>query len=255
MNDIFLSVIIPAHNEGKRIGNTLENIASYLNKQAYSYEVLVCEDGSIDNTISVVESKKNIVKNLQISSQKEDGHILGKGDAVRRGMLKAQGRYRIFIDADDATPFWQVEKLLQAVQKENYDIAIASRYIKGAKLVPPRGALRTLISRGGNIIINMFLRLPYKDTRCGFKLFTTPTAEKIFGKILLPGFGFDDEVLALASKLGFRVKELPVEWHEQAESKVSMKNVLYSFSEMFKIRRNLKEGKYDSPVKSVKQEQ
>jgi dolichyl-phosphate beta-glucosyltransferase len=245
MENIFLSVVIPAHNEDNRIGDTLESIASYLNKQDYSFEVLVCDDRSTDNTIRVVTSKKNIIEHLMtsLSKNKDKG---GKGDAVKRGMLLASGKYRIFIDADDATPFWQIEKLTKEIQDKKCDIVIASRYIRGAKLVPPRGFFRTLISRGGNIIINLFLQLPYKDTRCGFKLFTAKASQDIFSKVLLPGFGFDDEVLVLARKFGFKVKEVPVEWHEKAESKVSTKDILKSFSETWQIRKNLKTGKYDN---------
>lgn len=242
MENIFLSIIIPAHNEGKRIGETLESIALYLNKQNYSYEVLVCEDGSTDNTYQITQSKKNIIKNLIISSNKH-GKNQGKGDAVKRGMLLAKGKYCIFIDADNATPFHQVDKLLNALKK-GYDIVIGSRYITGAKVVPPRGAFRTFVSRGGNIIINSFLKLPYKDTRCGFKLFNRKAAKQIFNKVLLPGFGFDDEVLVLAKKFRFKVKEIPIEWHEKAESKVAFNDVLKSFSEMWQIRKNLKQEKY-----------
>jgi len=241
MQDIFLSVIIPARNEEKRIGQTLEIVASYLNKQGYLYEVIICEDGSTDNTLKIVESKRKLFKSLIIISNKT---AQGKGAGVKKGMLKARGKYRMFMDADNATPFEQVEKLLKTV-KEGYDIVIASRYISGARLVPPRGILRTFISRGGNIIINKFLKLPYKDTRCGFKLFTAEAAEKIFPKVLLPGFGFDDEVLVLAQKFGLKVKEVPVEWHEKKESKVSFKDILKSFLEMWEIKKNWKEGKYD----------
>ncbi len=243
--EIYLSVVIPVHNEEKRIGETLDSIASYLNKQSYEHEIIVADDGSTDKTDEVSNSRKNVIQNLVISSKKEDGASMGKGDAVSRGMLLASGEYCIIIDADDATPFWQVEKLLKSIEKEGYDIAIGSRYIKGAKLVPPRGAFRTFVSRGGNIIINTFLKLPYKDTRCGFKLFTKKATEGIFSKILLPGFGFDDEVLVLAKKLNYKVQEVPVEWHEKAESKVSIKDVFGSFSEMWQIRKNLKKGKYN----------
>ena len=170
-----------------------------------------------------------------------------KGDAVKRGMLLARGKYCIFVDADDATPFHQIEKLLKAT-KEGFDIAIGSRYIFGAKLIPPRGAFRTFVSRGGNIIINTFLRLPYKDTRCGFKLFTSKATKKIFSKILLRSIAFDDEVLVLASKFGLKVKEIPVEWHEKAESKVSFSDVFKSFSEMWQIRKNSKQGKFQNMI-------
>lgn len=241
--ETFLSVIIPSHNESNRIGETLEDISQYLNKQDYSYEIIVCDDGSTDDTLEVAKSKNNVAKNLILSFKKGNGHS-GKGDAVQRGILKAKGKYRIFTDADDATPFWQIDKLLKVI-KEGNDIAIASRYTKGAKLVPPRGFFRTFVSRGGNIVINFFLGLPYKDTRCGFKLFTAESAEKIFSKILLPSFGFDDEVLVLANKNNFKVQEVPVEWHEKAESKVSFKDVLKSFAETWQIKKNLRKGKYN----------
>lgn len=248
-NNIYLSVVIPSYNEEARIGETLNSINSYLNEQDYKYEIIVVDDCSTDNTVEIAKEFSNKIDGLILSHAEEKRVNLGKGDAVSRGMRLAHGRYRVFIDADGATPFWQIEKSLETIEKDGCDIAIGSRYAEGAKIVQPRGAIRTFVSRGGNVVIKALLGLPYKDTRCGFKLFTADAADIIFSKVLLTSFGFDDEILVLAEQFGFKVREVPIEWHEKDGSTVSTIDVIRSFSEIRQIRQNFKKGRYGHTIK------
>lgn len=244
----YLSVIIPAHNEETRIGKTFGKICNCLVAQPYSSEIIVADDKSTDDTVGVVRQwQKNIapglpLKNLILARVPPESPCQGKGVAVRQGMLKARGEYCISIDADNGAPFEQIEGILPKVK--NYDILIGSRYVPGAKIIPKRGAFRTFVSRGGNLFIRLFLQLPFADTRCPFKIFSSKAAKEIFPQVRLPSFGFDDEALVIARLHNFKVKEVPVEWHDVAESKVSLKDMMKSFGEIVQIKWNKCLGKY-----------
>lgn len=242
MEEIYLSIVIPSYNEEKRIGKTLDDIIKHLKEKNIKAEIIVSDAMSKDKTKEVVEEKSKNFDNLIFLPAPEAAKHGYKGAAVKKGMLKAVGKYQMFLDADDATPFWQVDKLLEKIDK--YDIVVASRYLKDSKLIPPRGFLRTIVSRGGNILINFVLRIPLKDTRCGFKMFKKEVSREIFSKQLVPSFGFDDEVFVIARQQGFKIIEVPVEWHEIGESTVSFKDVLKSFIEMAQIKLNKWKGEY-----------
>lgn len=244
MSEIYLSVIIPAYNEEKVIANTLKSVNDFLVKQSYGYEILVADDGSTDNTKKIVKDLSKKYKNLKLLEFHDKG---GKGGTVKAGIIASCGKFKLFMDSDNATPFEQIKKLLS--QTNDHDIVLSSRYVKGAKIEPKRSFFRTLVSRGGNIVINFILRLPFKDTRCGFKLFSAHAANITFSRIKQNGFSFDDELLVIARKFGLRICEVPVIWHDMealtgSKSKVSLKDVLYSFVEMFQTKINLWKGEY-----------
>lgn len=244
MSETFLSVVIPAYNEEMVIANTLKSVNDFLVKQKFSYEILVADDGSTDNTKNIVKDLAKKYKNLRLLEFHDKG---GKGGTVKAGIMESKGKFKLFMDSDNATPFEQLEKLL--AQTNEHDIVLASRYVKGAKIEPKRGLLRTIVSRGGNMVINFILRLPFKDTRCGFKLFSDHAAKITFSKIKQNGFGFDDELLVIARKFGLKICEVPVLWKDMealtgSKSKVSLKDVLYSFIEMFHTKINLWKGEY-----------
>lgn len=245
MNKPFLSVVIPAYNESKRLPSTLVDIDKYLSGVDYSYEILVVNDGSKDNTAEVVRKMSATIKNLRVVDNPINR---GKGAVVHDGMLIAKGTYRLFMDADNSTAINQFEKMMPLF-KEGADVVIGSRAIAGAKLNPPESIIRQIPGKMGNLLIQALLLPGIWDTQCGFKAFSEEAAEKVFQLIKITGWGFDVEVLALAKKLGYTIKEVPVYWVNMAEgSKIGMSAYLKVLVETFKIRLWLWTGKYPIPA-------
>lgn len=239
---MYLSVIIPAYNEERRLPRTLFEIDKYLRKQNYNYEIIVVSDGSTDKTVEVVKNLMSEIKNLKILDFEENQ---GKGFGVRAGMLAALGEIRLFTDADNSTPINQVEKMWPEFKK-GFDIVIGSRDIKGAVLDPPQPWIRKIILGEGfklfrKIIVDLW---EIKDSQCGFKAFTKSAAEKIFPKCKINRFAFDPEILVIAKKLGYKIKEIPVYWRNDPESKVKFKSMIKMGLDLLKIRWNLLTHKY-----------
>ena len=240
---MYLSVIIPAYNEEKRLPKTLEEIDKYLRKQDYDYEILVVNDGSKDKTVEIAKGLISKIKNLIVTGYKKNR---GKGYAVRFGMLEAKGDYRLFTDADDSTSIDHVEKIWPEFKK-GFDIIIGSRDIKGAVLDPPQPWIRKLILGEGfklyrKIIIGLW---GIEDTQCGFKCFTKKATEKIFQKCRINRFAFDPEILVIAEKLGYEIKEIPIYWKNDPDSKVKFKSIIKIALDLIKIRLNLIKRVYD----------
>jgi len=237
-----LSIIIPAYNEEKRLPKTLAEIDKYLKKQNYNYEIIVVSDGSKDKTVEVVENLKPQIANLRLIDKKEN---YGKGYGVRLGMLEAKGEYRLFSDADNSTSIDQVEKMWPEFKK-GYDVVIGSRDIKGAILDPPQPFLRKMILGKGFRILTQIICGTWEilDTQCGFKGFTQKAARDIFSECKINRFAFDPEVLVVAKKLGYRIKEIPVYWKNDPESKVKFKSIIKMFFELLRIRLNLIKRRY-----------
>ena len=242
MSEIHLSVIIPAYNEEKRLPKTLEEIDKYLSKQNYDYEILVVNDGSKDKTAEVVRCLTPGVKHLRLIDNKEN---YGKGYVVRQGMLEAKGEYRIFTDADNSTSIDQIEKMWPEF-KQGYDIVIGSRDVKGAVLNPPQSWLRNVIlGEGFKLIRKIIIGLwEIEDSQCGFKGFTDRAANEIFPRCKINRFAFDPEILVIAKKLGYKIKEIPVYWRNDLQSKVEFKSMIKMLIDLFKIRLNLIKGIY-----------
>ena len=243
MLEIYLSVVIPAYNEEKRIPKTLAEIDKYLRKQDYDYEILVVNDGSKDKTVEVVENLKSQISNLKITGYEKNR---GKGYAVRFGMLEAKGDYRLFTDADNSTSIDQIEKIWPEFEK-GFDVVIGSRDIKGSILDPPQPFLRKIILGEGfklyrKIIIGLW---GIEDTQCGFKCFTKKAAENIFPKCQIDRFAFDPEILVIAKKLGYKIKEIPVYWKNDPESKIKLKSIFKMALDLIKIKINSIKGIYD----------
>jgi len=256
-----LSIIIPVYNEEKRLPNTLREIDKYLRKQAYDYEILVVDDGSKDRTVEVGRGLASTIKSLKITGYKKNQ---GKGYAVRFGLKEASGDYRLFTDADNSTSIDQIEKMWpwfaevsphltphpasqNSALEKGYDIVIGSRDIKGAVLDPPQPWLRHIIlGEGFKLYRKLMVGLwRVEDTQCGFKGFKKEAVEKILPKCQINRFAFDPEILVLAKKLGFKIKEIPVYWKNDLESKVNFKSILKMALDLIKIRWNLISRKYD----------
>lgn len=228
----FLTVIIPAYNEEKRIGQSLKEIYKFLKTKDYTWEILVVDDGSKDKTIEV--SKESVPEaNIRIEKNPVN---MGKGATIKNGMLLAKGKYRLFSDADLSTPIEELDKMLPYMQS-GYSVAIGSRALKESKLEVRQPIYREMMGRMFNLIVRILLIGNIKDTQCGFKLFSDEAAEKIFKIQKLSGFSFDVEVLFLARKFGFKIKEVPVRWINSPASKVSpIKDSLKMFFDLIKIR-------------------
>jgi len=242
-NKPYLSVIIPAYNEEKRISKTLLAMDEYLQKQPYSYEILVCDGGSKDKTREIVESFEKTIKNLKLL-RIEGG--FGKGYVVAKGMLQAQGEYRLFTDADNSTTIDHVEKMKSYFDQE-YEVIIGtrdSRDDKTAKQAVPQSFVKRLLGDMGNLLIQALAVPGIWDTQCGFKAFSAKAAEKIFSLVTISRWGFDIEVLALARKLDYKIALVPVYWINDADSKVGLSGYLTTLADLFKIKWNLIINKY-----------
>jgi len=241
MSNTKLSVIIPAYNEEKRVGSTLESVNRYLEKQDYSYEILVVANNCTDRTDDVVKEYQEKIPHLELMDLGPG--IPGKGGAVREGLLKSNGQYAVFMDADNSTRITEMDKFWPHFVKGKA-VVFGSRDIKGAKVEVSQSKLRETFGKMGNLLIQIVLLPGIKDTQCGFKAFNREAIKAIFPKQKITGWGFDMEVLALAKKLGFQTKEVPVAWYNAAGSKVSWKGYLETFRDLFVIRFNLLTGKY-----------
>lgn len=236
-----LSVIIPAYNEEKRIPRTLRDIHNYLRNQDYQWEIIVVSDGSTDNTVGAVKDLSSEIDNLRVIDFEQNK---GKGFGVKVGMLEAEGDYRLFADADNSTSIDQVEKMWPEFEA-GFDIVIGSRDVKGAELRPPQPFHRRLLGEVFGLFVSLTCGLwRIKDSQCGFKGFTKQSTEDIFPRAKIKGFAFDPEILALAKKLDYKIKEIPVIWKNDPDSKVNFGNMIKMGKDLLRIRANFIKNKY-----------
>ncbi len=241
-----LSIIIPAHNEANRLPASLEQVFAFLSQQDYDAEVIVVENGSSDRTLELAEGYLPEHKNLRVIH--EPGR--GKGLAVRRGMQEARGQYRFMCDADLSMPIDEVNRFIPP-QLTDFDIAIASREVKGAVRYD-----EPFIRHYGGRLINLIIRLlalpGLHDTQCGFKCFRAEVAQDLFSRQVLDGWSFDVEVLYLALRAGYKVVEVPIDWYYRRESKVSaLPDALRMVRDIFQIRANVRRGVYGATYSGI----
>jgi len=235
-NRPFLSVVIPAYNEAERVPLTLIDIDKHLSSSKFSYEILVVNDGSTDDTAKVVENLTKMIPNLRLINHEHDKEKgMTKGFAVKLGMIEAAGRYRLFMDADNSTSIDHFDKMVPYFE-EGYDVVICSRAHKQSKLSPPQGLLRQILGKGGNLIIQALVLPGIWDTQCGFKCFSENAAQKVFPAQKIAGWGFDVEILALAKRLGFKIKQIPVVWVNDAASHVKASAYIKTLIETVRVR-------------------
>lgn len=232
-----LSIIIPAYNEEDRIVTTLESTLAYLNARTDCSEVLVVSDGSSDGTGAVVEGfdpgDKVSLRFLEYHPNR------GKGYAVQYGMRRGRGEVLMFMDADYSVPIEEIEKGLRLI-REGYDVAIASRTMAGSVITDHQNFFRELSARIYTGVQILYLGIRYRDTQCGFKLFTRRAARELFGRQKLSSVIFDPEILWLAKRSGFKVGEFPVVWSHVEDSRIQYDNLrksLFVFQELFRIRQ------------------
>ncbi len=244
MKDIAYSIVIPAYNEGSRLGATLEKVLAYVRAQGWSaeVEVIVVNDGSRDNTAELVRVFAAREPGLRLV---ENPGNRGKGYAVRNGMLKARGEIVVFSDADLSSPIEEMPKLLAAIAG-GADIAIGSRWLKAELQTQRQSPIRQVFGRIFNALNRIILGLRFKDTQCGFKAFTRRAAQTILPLQRIERWGFDPEILFLARKFGFRVEEVAVVWGHSGDTRIHpLLDGARMFWEMVRIRWYDLTGKYD----------
>ena len=239
MSKPFLSLILPAHNEAGRLACSLSQVKAFVNAQSYESEVLLVENASTDETLKIAKSFLENFPQLKIIQLEQ----AGKGNAIRTGMLEAEGQYRFMADVDFSMPIEEINKFLPPML-ENPQLAIASREKPGSKRID-EPFYRHLIGRVFNLLVRLLVLPGIQDSQCGFKCFSAEVAEMIFPKQRLNGWSFDVEILCIAHEQGFAIQEVPVTWTYQKGSRM---NVLSQSWRMFKdlviIRSNKRKGLY-----------
>jgi dolichyl-phosphate beta-glucosyltransferase len=228
-----LSFIIPAYNEAARLGASLEKALTYFSRQNYSVEILVVNDGSKDATSEIVRGWERRWSAVRLCEQPRN---MGKGAAVRRGMLEATGEYRIFSDADFSTPIYETACVLGYLQAE-VDVCIGSRGIDTSLVKKHQPKYREMLGKMVNLVVQRFFIPGITDTQCGFKGFRSDAAVRIFSRARLNGWMFDLESLYIASKLGLQIKEIPVEWYNDERSTVGFRHSFQILREFLAIKR------------------
>jgi glycosyltransferase involved in cell wall biosynthesis len=238
------SFIIPAYNESERLRVSLPKILDYVREQQLVCEVIVVNDGSVDDTADVVRDFMALHPEIQLI---ENPGNRGKGYSVRNGMLHGQGDILLFTDADLSSPIYEAGKLFAALQ-EGADVAIGSRWLQSELQTERQPWYRQLYGRLFNLALRISLGLKYRDTQCGFKAFRREAARTIFTRQRVERWGFDPELLFLASKFNLRTIEIPVEWAHDHRSKISpLRDGLKMGLEMLAVRWNDMKGVYEKP--------
>lgn len=247
----FLSVVIPSYNEmGNIRRNVLDQVYNYLKQQSYDWEVVLTDDGSSDGTTAALhqfakkDARIRVVENIHA----------GKAPTVTSGMLAAKGQWRLFTDFDQSTPLAEVEKLLEYTKK-GYQVIIGSREMVGAQR-DEEPFYRRLMGRGFNLIVQMFAVPGILDTQCGFKLFSAEATETLFNKLYIYGSqkerkdaytgAFDVELLYLATKMNYKIQEVPITWYHNKTERVSpVKDSIRMFIDILRMRLARIRGKYE----------
>ncbi|HWP65709.1 MAG TPA: dolichyl-phosphate beta-glucosyltransferase [Candidatus Limnocylindria bacterium] len=233
-------MVIPAYNEEAVLGETLRSVARHLTAGGVAHELIVADDGSDDATVTVATALGRELPQLRVLS----GPHRGKGAAVRRGMLAAAGRWVLFMDADHATPIGEWDKFAP-VLAEGAAVVIGSRKTAGAQILRRQPPWREAAGRAFTWLANRILSTRVSDFTCGFKAFQQASARAIFSRQRVDGWGFDAEILFIAERLGYPIREVPVVWRDDAATKVRIaRDAVRSFSELLAIRWAAARGAY-----------
>ena len=236
-----ISLVVPAYNAGDVLKDSCYQISKYLQEKAIRYELVFVDDGSTDNTSSVLKELSCLDINVRFLTNETN---MGKGYSVRRGVLESKGDIIFFTDADLSTPIREMQKLFDGVD-QGYDIVIASRALPDSKVLMHQPFYREYSGKIFNLIMRSLLSLDLKDTQCGFKCFRKGVAASVFEKQTLNGFSFDVEVLYLARKKSFKIKEVPVDWVNFKSSTVNiLKDGSCMFLDIVRIWINNRKGIY-----------
>jgi len=246
-----VSIVIPAYNEAIRLGRSLGNVVEYLLENAPDGELIVVDDGSTDNTAGLARETLENTGTLRTSviSYKSN---LGKGRAVRIGLLASRGDVTLFSDADLSTPISEAPKLVDPILRGEYDVTFGSRALERGLIGVHQPWRREQGGRVFNLAVRLATGLPFWDTQCGFKAFRMSVFRPLVESATVDRFGFDVELLYLAYRAGLRLKEVPVRWDHNDGSKDSgMNDSFKMLSEVGLIRQQARRGAYDKAIKAV----
>jgi dolichyl-phosphate beta-glucosyltransferase len=214
----YLSIVVPAYNEEGRLPTSLPLIDAYATERGLDAELIVVDDGSTDRTATIADEFLR-GRRGRLLRQSEN---LGKGAAVRRGVLEAEGRWILLTDSDLSTPIEEHARLAAIARDEDLDVVIGSRGLPDSRIEIRQNLLRQLMGKTFNRILRVVTGLPYRDTQCGFKLFDRERTLPLFRRMVVDRFAFDAELLFLCARFGLRVKEVPVIWRNAEGSKVGI---------------------------------
>lgn len=246
-----LSVVIPAYNEAVRLGNTLRAVVDYLRQHQPDAELIVVDDGSSDRTADLAREMFQNAKDLRTSviSYKSN---LGKGRAVRLGLLAARGDVTLFSDADLSTPITEAPKLVDPIVSGACDVTFGSRALDRELIGVHQPWRREQGGRIFNLVVRLATGLPFWDTQCGFKAFRMSVCRPLVEAATVDRFGFDVELLYLAFRAGLNLKEVPVRWDHNEGSKVSVVSDSFKMlNEVGLIRQQAHRGVYDTAIRAV----
>ncbi len=244
-----LSIVIPAYNESARIGAALERVMECVTERGWDAEVLVVDDGSTDATPEIVTRWMDAHPRVHLVQNPGNR---GKGYSVRNGLLQAAGDVVMFTDADLSAPMEEAELLIAAID-EGADVAIGSRWLDRTRQTIHQPLYRQFFGRCFNWITRTVMGLPFKDTQCGFKAFKREAAQVIFRLQTIERWGFDPEILFIARKLKYTIREVPVTWGHDERSRMSyLKDGMKMLEEMAVIRGNSVAGRYDEAIAAIK---
>ncbi|MDP8255503.1 MAG: glycosyltransferase family 2 protein [Candidatus Alcyoniella australis] len=237
-----LSVVIPAYNEARRLPDTLNQILNFLEGREDSWELVVVDDGSSDDTRLVAAKILEGRENARVIN---NGRNLGKGYSVRHGMVQSNGALVLFTDADNSTPIQELDKLRSAIDQGN-QLAIGSRALGQSSVQVHQPWYREMMGKVFNLIVRLLAVRGFRDTQCGFKLFTRRAVDLLVPRQTLGGFGFDVELIFIALRHGLRVAEVPVTWINSPQTTVHpIKAPIKMIGDLLNIRLNSLRGLYD----------
>lgn len=237
-----ISVVVPVFNEEPVLRASVAELSAFLRERfGNDFEIVAVDDGSRDRSVAIL---KELAPTLPLQIR-ENGINLGKGAAVRRGMLEATGDPVFFLDADLATPLTEMDRFLPVFEDPTVDVVIGTRKHDEADIKTPQSQVRTVMGLGYTKMVNRILGLSFSDYTCGFKAFRREASQAIFSRSVVNGWSFDAEILFLARYLGFKVREIPVTWEHRPNSKVRLvRDTARSFAELVAIRTRAARGKY-----------
>ncbi|MCK5211438.1 glycosyltransferase family 2 protein [Candidatus Parcubacteria bacterium] len=235
ISKMHLSVIVPAYNEANTIEKNLNIYNDYLIKQPYDYELILVNDGSLDKTLAIVNDLKKKIENLMIINQPSNQ---GKGAAVRAGLLAARGEYRLFLDADNATPIEHLDAVWPQIER-GADMVIGSRHPRDAaetKIIVPQVLWKRFLGKAGNLLFQSMAVRGIWDTQCGFKIMRAELAKKLLPLCQCRRWALDAELLMLARQANYNIVAIPVKWSNSKESRVGFVGYFITLAELIGIK-------------------